>query len=620
VPTPEFAASFGRLAANHLWQSTAFAAVAVLLALALRAHARARYWLWLAASVKFLVPFSALAAIGANLGRWLLPATPVSRFPLVMEQIVQPFAPVQYQSLPVAASAPTASLLPALLLALWFCGFLAVLIYVWTRWRRVAAAVRSSTRMTEGREKEALWKVGQAIRLPTALRLVSSTAKLEPGVLGIFRPILWLPAGIGDRLDDAELESILAHELCHIRRRDNLFATIHMLVEAVFWFHPLVWWLGARLGEERERACDEEVVRMGGEPQVYAESILKVVEFYLASPVACAAGVTGGELKKRIEGIMSSPFTRKLSFGKKLLLATVALAAVAFPLLLGVIHAGAQTDAAALRFEVAAVHPGMDPGKAVESGKHVGTRVVGDRVDIGSATLLQLIMTAYSVKGIAVAGPDWIRDYSHAFDIQAKLPSGATAAQLPEMLRTLLEERFKLMVHLESKLQSGYALVVAPSGPKLQPSVHGNDAQGNASGQDKKAAGRGSIRTSEMQGPYGTQRVSVSNGILHMEYSAVTTKGLADMLVQPLGQPVVDLTDLKGTYNVALDFAQRDMLPSAHVASATSGAGANDVAAVEPPFASVFQAVEKLGLRLERRRVPVERLVIDHIERTPTEN
>ena len=69
---------------------------------------------------------------------------------------------------------------------------------------------------------------------------------------------------------------------------------------------------------------------MGGEPQVYAESILKVCEFYLASPVACAAGVTGGELKKRIEGIMSSPFTRKLSFGKKLLLATVALAAVAF--------------------------------------------------------------------------------------------------------------------------------------------------------------------------------------------------------------------------------------------------------------------------------------------------
>jgi hypothetical protein len=107
------------------------------------------------------------------------------------------------------------------------------------------------------------------------------------------------------------------------------------LVEALFWFHPLVWWLGARLEEERERACDEEVVRLGGEPQVYAESILKVVEFYLASPVACAAGVTGGELKKRIEGIMSNPFTRKLSYGKKILLAVAAMVAVAGPIAIG---------------------------------------------------------------------------------------------------------------------------------------------------------------------------------------------------------------------------------------------------------------------------------------------
>src|ERR1035437_10788884 len=96
MPIPELAASFGRTAANHLWQSTAFAAVAVLLAFALRAnHARARYWLWLAASVKFLIPFSVLAAIGSGLGRWLAPAAPVARLPAVMGQIVQPFAPIQ---------------------------------------------------------------------------------------------------------------------------------------------------------------------------------------------------------------------------------------------------------------------------------------------------------------------------------------------------------------------------------------------------------------------------------------------------------------------------------------------------------------------------------------------
>ena len=108
-----------------------------------------------------------------------------------------------------------------------------------------------------------------------------------------------------------------------------------MAVEAIFWFHPLVWWLGARLEEEGERACDEEAVQMGGEPQIYAESILKVCEFYLASPVACAAGVTGGELKKRIEGIMSNPFTRKLSYGKKMLLASAATLVISGPIVIG---------------------------------------------------------------------------------------------------------------------------------------------------------------------------------------------------------------------------------------------------------------------------------------------
>ena len=102
------------------------------------------------------------------------------------------------------------------------------------------------------------------------------------------------------QLTPDQLEAVFAHELCHVRRRDNLTAALHMIVEAVFWFHPLVWWLGARMVDERERACDEDVLRLGGEPQVYAESVLKVCEFYLESPVACVAGVTGSNLQKRM--------------------------------------------------------------------------------------------------------------------------------------------------------------------------------------------------------------------------------------------------------------------------------------------------------------------------------
>lgn len=76
-----------------------------------------------------------------------------------------------------------------------------------------------------------------------------------------------------------QVEAILAHELCHVRRRDNLAVALQMVVEALFWFHPLVWWLEQRLVDERERACDEEVIRLGSEPQSYAESILKTCEF-----------------------------------------------------------------------------------------------------------------------------------------------------------------------------------------------------------------------------------------------------------------------------------------------------------------------------------------------------
>ena len=114
--------------------------------------------------------------------------------------------------------------------------------------------------------------------------------------------MLLLPEGIANRLTPEQLQTILDHELCHVRRRDNLTAAIHMLVESVFWFHPLVWWIGARLVEERERACDEQVLRSGNEPRAYAEGILKVCQFYLASKLACVAGVSGAQLKMRIGG------------------------------------------------------------------------------------------------------------------------------------------------------------------------------------------------------------------------------------------------------------------------------------------------------------------------------
>jgi hypothetical protein len=177
---------------------------------------------------------------------------------------------------------------------------------------------------------------------------------MEPGVFGILRPVLLWPEAISPHLDDAHLEAILAHEAAHVRRRDNLSALLPMLVEALFWFHPLVWWMESQLIKERERACDEEVLLLCHHPQAYAESILKVCELCIESPLTCVSGITGADLKRRIVQIMTARIARKLSLGAKLLLLTAASLAIAMPILLG--HA-----TAAQRMMLAAVNAAPAP-------------------------------------------------------------------------------------------------------------------------------------------------------------------------------------------------------------------------------------------------------------------
>ena len=263
--------------ANHLWQSTLFAGLAALLTLALRNNrARVRHGVWLAASCKFLIPLSVLIALGGQI-RWrAVPETTQSNIAIVMDQVSQPFPTPSISARPVAPPR-SASLLPEILLAAWALGFLGIGGAWWIRWRRIRDAVRA----------------GSPLRLEIPIRAVSSPTLLEPGVFGILRPVLLLPESMFDRLTPPQVEAIFAHELCHVRHRDNLAAALHMFVETVFWFHPLVWWVGKRMVEERERACDEEVLRLGSEPRVYAEGILNICKLYLearwfASPASPA--------------------------------------------------------------------------------------------------------------------------------------------------------------------------------------------------------------------------------------------------------------------------------------------------------------------------------------------
>jgi len=307
-------------------------------------HASARYRLWLAASLKFLIPFSLPVVIGRHLA-WSSTET-TARLNFAMDQVGRPLsqaiAPVSSGIFSSTLSPVLVRLLPVVLAAVWVCGLLAVLSVWYARWRKVSIAIYTSVPLLDGREVEALRRMETAGGMrKRRIEIRLSSASLEPGIHGIAHPVLVWPSGISEWLEDAHLDAIVAHELLHVRRRDNLSAVMHMAVEAVFWFHPLVWWVGARLVDERERACDEGVLELGSKRQVYAESILKTCEFCAGLRLACVSGVTGADLKQRIVRIMTHRVASRLDFGKKVLLSAAGLAAVAAPVVLGALSAAA---------------------------------------------------------------------------------------------------------------------------------------------------------------------------------------------------------------------------------------------------------------------------------------
>lgn len=238
--------------AGHLGQATIFGALTWAAALALRRRdASARYGIWLMASAKFALPTGLLAAL------W--PVAPIS------VRIGLPSVESAREASPSAATRPDEFL--CMLTVVWVLGV-------------VAFAVRSLTK---------------------------ADTPCGPAVRGIFRPRVLLPAGISNLLTPTELDAVLRHERAHIARFDVLAAALHRTVACLFWFHPLVWWIERRLVEERERACDEQVVASGVPREAYASALLKL-SCYGAG--ALEPGMARSNLKQRLEGIMQfSPTT-----------------------------------------------------------------------------------------------------------------------------------------------------------------------------------------------------------------------------------------------------------------------------------------------------------------------
>ena len=316
---------------SHLWQSTLCLLLAALLALVFRrASARIRHTIWTFASVKFLVPFSLFVLAGDYLGSLAAPLTSPEAT-IAIRWLDRPLSLWSLGADPTPLGGQTL----VLLALVWALGVAGLTAWRWKEWRALSRLVRVSTRLDHGREVRLLRGITRSRTRPQQIEILQCDSTLEPAVLGIVRPKLLWPVGLSDRLSDPELESILAHEACHVDRRDNLRALVQMVVEHVFWFHPLVWWLGTRLVDARELACDEEVLQMGTDNRSYAQGILKVCGFYLRAPLTLVAGVGGSDLAARIERIVTGPRPRPVSVPARLLLAGVLALTIGAPLVLG---------------------------------------------------------------------------------------------------------------------------------------------------------------------------------------------------------------------------------------------------------------------------------------------
>jgi uncharacterized protein (TIGR03435 family) len=489
---------------NHLWQSTLFAGACALLALAFRGHqARVRHGIWLAASLTFLVPFGVLAGIGSSYSAIAEPLAPLE-VTVALRTATTPFSQPEYTAFPVAdapAAAPRPGrVLPWLLAMGWLLGTVMFVARWSIRWRRLARLRRKATLLDEGREWLILRRLERRLRTGSPLGLAATGATIEPGLFGIVRPVLLWPRAMSTVLDDDQIEAIFAHELCHVRRRDNLTAALHMAVEAIFWFCPMTWWIGARLLRERERACDEWVVARGSEPGVYAESILRTCRFCVESPLACAAGVTGADLRRRIERIISAPPVQALgSLGGAVLL-LAALGALVVPVTAGsLMPAGLglggsrfmqsprQTMAFAPRHDIDAAVAARARFSDVSVAPSTSTQSWGSirpwangRFTATGATLRELVVYAYSpawpLLGVKLDGaPPWIE--SERFDIVARSrrPFANDAygepKELTGMIRNMLAERFGLRIHAETREMAVFDLVrVSERASGLRPS------------------------------------------------------------------------------------------------------------------------------------------------------
>jgi uncharacterized protein (TIGR03435 family) len=588
--------------------------------LAPRMSAAMRHLVWTLALAGVLL----LPPLAAGLPEWsaVQYAEPAGVSPVF--QPIVPSAATPAREVGLSAAAGRRIAWPSLWPAFYLTAVALLLARIVLQHVQTARLVRAATPIVEAQWLDLFRECAVRLGVRRPVRLLRAADDRMPMAAGVRRACIVLPAA-ADTWPADRRRAVLLHELAHVERHDCLTQTLAAVACAAYWVHPGVWWIARRLRAERELACDDRVLSAGENARDYAGHLLELA-YALGTAARPSAAVTMArprELEGRMLAVLDAARNRAIPALRSRFVGVAALAALTVPVAAATItppvhdlrreeltRATQARDAGISqapaqgrpRFEVATIKRTPD-----DTGPGADFAVMaGGRLHVRNNAVTNLIGNAYGVPGyLLIGGREWIR--ADRYDIEAKAASEPPRSEMMLMLQALLEDRFRLRTHRETRDMPAYVLTVVRGGARLTPSKPGSCIEVDRSRPNAPPPplAPGETRLRSCGNSNLSERVRPPN--LTWTANHLDSRAIAETLSVFFRRPVVDRSGLAGFYDI-----QIDLPPLAPVAAA-------DPAALDtsPSVFTVLQ--EQLGLRVEEGRGPVEVLVIDRVER-PTPN
>ncbi len=475
--------------------------------------------------------------------------------------------------------------------ALWLIGAITISLRLLGSWILAERLRFTMTWDAPAEWHQTLARLKARISLARPVRLLVSGLLQAPAALGWLRPVVLVPVGALAGLLAAQIEALLLHELAHIRRHDYLVHVLQSVAEAIFFYHPGVWWISGHMRTERELCCDDIAVSITGDAIIYARALAEFDAARFVQPTVMAAN--GGSVSDRIARLLGQSSTSRQPMSGTATTPALILLAIAT-------WAALAQPTVRPQFEVASIKPSFN--ERIMNVRPLPGRLTAD------ATLQVLMQYAYGVEPFQVEGvPEPLA--SSRFQIDAKADGAASRSQMLLMLQSLLEDRFQLKTHQGTKELPVFALVAARSGIKLPQSKEGTCVDSAADAPaDWVGAGRMAApgEAQPTMGRCGSVVIALGPEGMRMYGGKIAMPELVRVLSKALGRTVIDRPGFTGLFDLQLDFLPDDATPSLPPPPPDSGGSGS----------SIVQALrQQLGLQLESTKGPVEVVIVDHAER-----